>query len=197
MSFRSRRQVIINEPENELNLNSNSDSNTDEKPSNEDEVKENDIKPVDVYSEKNFSESNSAKKDFFVDVPPKSLYGNNLKKIKSFKKLRRGYKLQNQRAIFINDLKQLLKQFPAENHQYDDELLIEILNIAESFFIYGSSEERENIKTECIEELMKPYFKNDKELLMKTIGHVWQHVNKSNLRRRLWSRFVNFFLQKS
>ena len=177
MSFRSRRQVIINEPENELNLNSNSDSNIDEKPSTEDEVKENDIKPV--------------------DVPPKSLYGNNLKKIKSFKKLRRGYKLQNQRAIFINDLKQLLKQFPAENHQYDDELLIEILNIAESFFIYGSSEERELIKVQCIEELMLPFFKNDKELLMKTIGHVWQHVNKSNLRRRLWSRFVNFFLQKS
>ena len=140
MSFRSRRQVIINEPENELNLNSNTDSNNDEKPSTEDEVKENDIKPV--------------------DVPPKSLYGNNLKKIKSFKKLRRGYKLQNQRAIFINDLKQLLKQFPAERHQYDDELLIEILNIAESFFIYGSSEERELIKVQCIEELMLPFFKN-------------------------------------
>ena len=174
MSFRSRRQVIINEPENELNLNSNSDSNIDEKPSTEDEVKENDIKPV--------------------DVPPKSLYGNNLKKIKSFKKLRRGYKLQNQRAIFINDLKQLLKQFPAENHQYDDELLIEILNIAESFFIYGEASEREQIKVQCIEELMKPYFKNDRELLMKTISHVWQHVIKSNLRRRLWARFKNFFL---
>ena len=169
MSFRSRRQVIINESENELNLN----SNIDEKPSTEDEEKENNIKPV--------------------DVPPKSLYGNNLKKIKSFKKLRRGYKLQNQRAIFINDLKQLLKQFPAERHQYDDELLIEILNIAESFFIYGSSEERELIKVQCIEELMLPFFKNDKELLMKTIGHVWQHVNKSSLRRRLWSRFINFY----
>ena len=110
MSVRSRRQIIINEPENELKL------DNVENPSNENEEKDNEIKPV--------------------DVPPKSLYGNNLKKIKSFKKLRRGYKLQNQRAIFINDLKQLLRQFPAENHQYDDELLIEILNIAESFFIY-------------------------------------------------------------
>ena len=58
MSFRSMRQVIINEPENELNLNSNNAG----KPSTEDEVKENDIKPV--------------------DVPPKSLYGNNLKRLK-------------------------------------------------------------------------------------------------------------------
>ena len=111
--------------------------------------------------------------------------------------MRRGYKLQNQRAIFINDLKQLLKQFPAELHQYDDELLIEILNIAESFFIYGEAKEREAIKVQCIEELMKPYFKNDGELLLKTIGHVWQHVNKSNLRRRLWARFTKIFLQKS
>ena len=170
MSFRSRRTVVINEPENESKLDL---TNNVEDPSIENEEKQNDIKPV--------------------DVPPKSLYGNNLKKIKSFKKLRRGYKLQNQRAIFINDLKQLLKQFPAELHQYDDELLIEILNIAESFFIYGTQEERENIKTECIEELMKPYFKNDGELLLKTIGHVWRHVNKSNLRRRLWARFTNFF----
>ena len=131
--------------------------------------------------------------DTIPPIPPKSLYGNDLKKIKSFKKLRRGYKLANQKAIFLNDLKQLLKQFPAEFHQYDDELLIEILNIAESFFIYGSSEERENIKQECISELMKPYFKNDQELLMKTISHIWRYVNKSNLRRRLWARFKNFF----
>ena len=171
MSIRSRRQVTINNNENEsLNLGINVDDNSVK----ENEIIEHDIKPV--------------------DVPPKSLYGNNLKKIKSFKKLRKGYKLQNQKQIFISDLKELLKLFPAENHQYDDELLIEILNIAESFFIYGSEEERENIKNECISELMKPYFKNDQELLLKTIGHIWQHVHKSTLVRRLWSRFKNFFL---
>jgi hypothetical protein len=131
--------------------------------------------------------------DTIPPIPPKSLYGNDLKKIKSFKKLRRGYKLANQKNIFLNDLKQLLKQFPHELHQYDDELLIEILNIAESFFIYGSSEERENIKQDCISELMKPYFKNDQDLLNKTISHIWQHVHKSTLARRLWARFKNFF----
>ena len=73
---RSRRTVVINEPENESKLDL---TNNVEDPSIEDEQKQNDIEPV--------------------DVPPKSLYGNNLKKIKSFKKLRRGYKLQNQRAI--------------------------------------------------------------------------------------------------
>jgi hypothetical protein len=167
---RSRRNIIINSNENEsLDLGINVDDNSVK----ETEIIEHDIKPV--------------------DVPPKSLYGNDLKKIKSFKKLRKSYKLKNQKQIFISDLKELLKLFPAENHQYDDELLIEILNIAESFFIYGTSEERENIKNECISELMKPYFKNDQDLLMKTISHIWHHVNKSNLRRRLWARFKNFF----
>ena len=118
------------------------------------------------------------------------------KKIKSFKKLRRGYKLQNQNAIFLHDLKELLRQFPTEQHKYDDALLIEILNIAESFFIYGKTEDREQIKTECINELMCPYFANDKDLLVKTISHVWQHVSKYNLRRRLWARLKNFFCKQ-
>ena len=73
--------MIINEPENELNLN----SNNDEKPSTEDEEKENDIKPV--------------------DVPPKSLYGNNLKKIKSFKKLFMYLKQAVRRALLTGRLK--------------------------------------------------------------------------------------------
>ncbi len=131
-----------------------------------------------------------------VQIPPKSLYGSNLKKIKSFKKLRRGYKLQNQKSIFLHDLKELLRNFDTTTHKYDDSLLIEILNIAESFFIYGKTEDREKIKKECIFDIMLPYFANDSELLSKTISHVWRHVSKSSLRRRLWSRFKIFFFQK-
>ena len=58
MSFRSRRTVIVNESENESKLDL---TNNVEDPSIENEEKQNDIKPV--------------------DVPPKSLYGNNLKKL--------------------------------------------------------------------------------------------------------------------
>ena len=75
------------------------------------------------------------------DVPPNTIYGHNLKKISSYNKLRKGFKLSNQKAIFLNDIKAILKEFPADRHQYDDELLVEILNIAEAYFIYGSSEE--------------------------------------------------------
>jgi hypothetical protein len=131
-----------------------------------------------------------------VQVPPKSLYGSNLKKIKSFKKLRRGYKLQNQKSIFLHDLRELLRNFDVIAHKYDDSLLIEILNISESFFIYGKTEDREQIKKECIFDIMLPYFANDSDLLAKTITHVWRHVSKSTLRRRLWSKFKIFFFQK-
>ena len=124
---------------------------------------------------------------------PSKLYGNDLKKFKTYNKIRKSYKLSNQKAIFMQDIKLILKEFPYEKHQYDDELLIEILNIAESFFIYGDFESREKAKVECINDLMLPYFKDDVELLFKTIGHIWPQVKKTNLFRRLISRFKNFF----
>ena len=129
------------------------------------------------------------------DVPPNTIYGHNLKKISSYNKLRKGYKLSNQKAIFLNDIKAILKEFPSDKHQYDDELLVEILNIAEAYFIYGSSADREKVKQDCIIELLLPYFKNDTELLFKTIGHVWKMVKKTNIAKRSWSRFKNFFFK--
>ena len=118
-----------------------------------------------------------------------------MKKISSYNKLRKGFKLSNQKVIFLNDIKAILKEFPADKHQYDDELLFEILNIAEAYFIYGNSEEREKIKQDCIIELLLPYFKNDTELLFKTISHVWKMVKKTNIAKRSWSRFKHFFFK--
>jgi hypothetical protein len=129
------------------------------------------------------------------DVPPNTIYGHNLKKISSYNKLRKGYKLSNQKAIFLNDIKAILKEFPPEKHQYDDELLVEILNICEAYFIYGSTEDRKKVKQDCIIELLLPYFKNDTELLFKTISHVWKYVKKTNIAKRSWARFKNFFLK--
>ena len=129
------------------------------------------------------------------DVPPNTIYGHNLKKISSYNKLRKGYKLSNQKAIFLNDIKAILREFPADRHQYDDELLVEILNIAEAYFIYGSSADREKVKQDCIIELLLPYFKNDTDLLFKTISHIWNKVKKTNIAKRSWSRFKNFFFK--
>jgi len=129
------------------------------------------------------------------EVPPNSIYGHNLKSISSYNKLRKGYKLSNQKSIFLTDIKAILKEFPADKHQYDDELLVEILNIAEAYFIYGNKEDREKAKEECIKEILLPYFRDDVELLVKTIAHVWYKVKKTNMLKRCWSRFKNFFLK--
>lgn len=130
------------------------------------------------------------------DVPPNAIYGHNLKSISSYNKLRKGYKLSNQKSIFLTDIKAILKEFPADKHQYDDELLVEILNIAEQYFIYGNKEDREKAKEECIKEILLPYFRDDVELLVKTIAHVWHKVKKTNIFKRCYSRFKNFFLKK-
>lgn len=130
------------------------------------------------------------------DVPPNAIYGHNLKSISSYNKLRKGYKLSNQKSIFLTDIKAILKEFPADKHQYDDELLVEILNIAEQYFIYGNKDDREKAKDECVKEILLPYFRDDVELLVKTIAHVWHKVKKTNIFKRSWSRFKNFFLRK-
>ena len=136
------------------------------------------------------------KDEAMKEIPPNTIYGCNLKKIKSYKNIRKSYKLKNQKQVFITDLRTVLNEFPTDNHQYNDELLVEILNIAECYFVYGNKKERETVKQESIVEIMKPYFKDDEELLMKTISHVWHKVSKSNMFKRSWQRFKLFFFQK-
>lgn len=133
-----------------------------------------------------------------VNVPPKMLFDYNLKHLKSFKNIRRKYKLKNLKNIFLSDLSIVLKEYPPddENNELNDELLIEILNITEDYFFYPLNKvERENVKKDVVLELMLPYFRNDPKLLEKTIGHVYHKVKKSSFRKRLWQRFKYFFLR--
>ena len=126
-------------------------------------------------------------------IPPSNLYGHSLKKMKSYSKIRRGYKLSNQKKIFLGDVHAILEEFTPDDHKYDDELLIEILDLAEKYFVYGTKEDRECVKSDCVLELMKPFFNGDEILIEKTISNVWHRVNKSNSFRRGFTRFKNFF----
>jgi hypothetical protein len=134
-----------------------------------------------------------------VKIPQKTIYGHNLKKLKSFKKIRQSYKMKNMKATFVNDLSVILKEYSPNDTDNDlnDELLLEILNIAEEYFIYPyNKQEREQIKKESVFLLMKPYFRNDEILLEKTIKNIWNRVNKSNTLKRVYRRIKLFFLQK-
>ena len=129
------------------------------------------------------------------DIPPKQLFNYNLKQLKSFKKIRQSYKLKNLKYTFLSDMKVVLNEYlPTDkDNQYNDELLIEVLNIAEEFFINKDKVERDTQKKQCVIDLMLPYFNNDKQLLLKTIQLVDHKIKKVGVIRRLYLRAKIFF----
>lgn len=134
-----------------------------------------------------------------IHVPPKTLFDYNLKHLKSFKNIRRRYKMKNMKNVFLSDLKIVLDEYPPNDsiNELNDELLVEIMNITEDYFFYPLDKQvREEVKREVVTELMLPYFRNDHKLLDKTIGHVYHKVKKSSIRKRMWQRLKYFILKK-
>ena len=129
------------------------------------------------------------------EVPPKELFNYNLKQLKSFKKIRQSYKLKNLKYTFLTDMKVVLNEYSPKDtdNQYNDELLLEVLNIAEEYFICKNKVEREVYKKDCVIELMLPYFNNDKQLLLKTIQLIDYKIKKVGLFKRLYLRGKLFF----
>lgn len=137
--------------------------------------------------------------DDAVTVPPRSLYGHDLKKLKSFKKIRQGYKKRNMKSVFINDLSNILKEFSPDlpENELNDELLIEIMQIAEEYYIYPSTEEdRTSLKNDSVIELMLPYFRGDPKLLAYTMKHAKKYVKKIGKLRRTFMKLKLFFLPR-
>ena len=61
--------------------------------------------------------------------------------------------MRNIKQAFMTDLSVVLNEFSPSNSDNDmnDELLVEICNIAEEFFFYPSnSVERDELKSECV-----------------------------------------------
>jgi len=160
----SRRTVVITDPQT-TSLN--------------DEEKENNIIDQEIHNNLNV-------------IPCSTLHGSNLKKIKSFKNMRRNYKLCNQQKIFITDLKQMLAHMDISQNTLNTELLIEVCNIANQFFIYGANEDREKSKLEAIHELLEPYFVSP-EILDVIMNSVKHKITTSNFIKRLYRRTKNLF----
>ena len=116
-----------------------------------------------------------------------------MKKMTSFKKIKRAYKLEHQKRQFLNDLNELFKHLKVKDHQYDVELLVELCNAVEQYFIYGTREERKQSKMEVIHEVMLKFFNNDPEVLHKFLRTIDGKIKKSNVFRRIYRRIHNFF----
>lgn len=163
---------------------------TDNRPVPKEEVPE-------VYKEfkeeQNLKPESEAELEVEFSALPKSKLYARLKKLSSFKQIKKNFKLQSQKDIFVGDIKALLSHLNKTEHEYDIELLIEVLNACEEFFIYGSKEERTQCKADAINELMMPFFKKQ-EILQKFIKTIDDKVKKTNMFRRMFRRLYNFFL---
>ena len=132
-----------------------------------------------------------------IEIPTATLHGtkNNLKNIKAFDKIRQNYKLSNQKSIFLDGMRSTLDHLDVVSNKFNLEILIEVCNMANDFFIYGDSKVRENTKNEAIYELLLPYFLND-EVLEAFIISLQYKIKKSyllkRLYKRLYKRVINF-----
>ena len=127
-----------------------------------------------------------------LKMPKDDIY-KRIKKLSSFKKIKRSYKLEQQKNQFLLDLNELFKHLNPEDHKYDVELLLELLNAVEQYFVYGTKEERDKSKQEVVEEVMLKFFNDDVNVLEKFIATIYRKVKKSNVWRRTYRRLYNFF----
>ena len=126
------------------------------------------------------------------ELPKSDLY-KRLKKLSSFKQIKKDYKLEAQRDVFVSDLKELFKHLNIQEHKFDTDLLLELLNSVEEYYVYGSKQEREKQKETTVRELMLPFFENER-ILTSFVKTLQGKVKKSNMLRRLFKRVFHFFL---
>ena len=127
------------------------------------------------------------------DIPKKRSHGINLKDIPEYRKIRKEYKISNDKSIFIKDLQSVLDHLPPDDNQYSTEILLMILNVSEQFFCYGDSSTRVKAKDETVQALMLPYFGDDKRLLLTVVALVRNRVRRSTPLTRTLRRVRNFF----
>ena len=76
-------------------------------------------------------------------------------------------------SVLLKEFKDLLNSdlelFDADENKYDLDFVLKICNIAENFFI--QYQKMGDIKQTAVIEVLKPYFKNDEELLNNIIKH--------------------------
>ena len=127
-----------------------------------------------------------------VDALPKSKVYSSIKRLSSFKQLKSNYKMQTQKQIFVTDVRALLQHLDVKEHKMDTELLVEVLNACEEYFVYGEFKDREESKSEAVKELMTVFF--DSELVLnKFVSVLGSKVKRSTPLRRLMKKIYNFF----
>lgn len=131
-----------------------------------------------------------------TQLPPRTDINGKKIKLKNYKDLRTLHKISKQRELFISHLRVILKEYNPTENQLDDEMLIEVLNIAEEYFYIGNKEQRNEAKQSAVKEIMLPYFMDNDLILDKSIANIYHKVRKSNWFKRSLKRVSHFFKKK-
>ena len=123
-------------------------------------------------------------------LPPKKILNNsNLKKLKSYRNLRKNIKSQNEESEFIRQLTDVLNLFDENEVHYDPDVLVLIMQIAENWFL-GKKDGEKRKRNVII--VAKRFFDNNEELVNKMIEIVLPKIKQNKYIERNLKKFVKF-----
>ena len=123
-------------------------------------------------------------------LPPKKILNNsNLKKLKSYRNLRKNIKSQNEESEFISQLTDVLNLFDENEVHYDPDVLVLIMQIAENWFL-GKKDGEKRKRNVII--VAKRFFDENEELVNKMIEIVLPRVMQNKYIERNLKKFVKF-----
>lgn len=133
-----------------------------------------------------------------ISVPPKNIKNRSIKGNKNYRKLRKDAKNSQLFNEVVKQLKEEVyneKNYPIEVYQFDHEIVIDVMQIVERIF---NEPKIGDIKLKCVCEILKPYFLNNTNLIIKFVELNFDKIIKSNIVRRygikLFDLTCNFFL---
>ena len=126
-------------------------------------------------------------------VPVAKIGSINLKKYTSFQETRSSIKLSNQELLATTQLKTWLSSIDCELNMMNLELIIDVINFCESFFIYGSREQRETSINKTVHKVLRPFCKEDDDIVCALIKSVEHRIVRSTKFTRRKQQLVNFF----
>ena len=124
-------------------------------------------------------------------LPPKKILNNsNLKKLKSYRNLRKNIKSQNEESEFISQLTDVLNLFDENKVHYDPDVLVLIMQIAENWFL-GKKDGEKRKRNVII--VAKRFFDENEELVNKMIEIVLPTIKQNKyIERNFLKKIVKF-----
>ena len=124
------------------------------------------------------------------DVPPKELFGSNLKNLNGYREMRKKIKLQRLEAEFISQTSNMLTLFHTKEKHYDYKCVQYIVQLAEDYFV--SHPKLGEIKERAVIASIKKFYNDDEELVKSIIQMVLPSIKRSTFLRRTANNVVFF-----